>query len=65
VLGALRDEPRAKRELLCAGLTEAGLRPLIPAGTYFVDADVGTDAVAFCTTLPERCGRRDRDVGVL
>jgi N-succinyldiaminopimelate aminotransferase len=55
-LEALRDELRVKRDLLCAGLTEAGLDPLIPAGTYFVNADVGTDAVAFCTALPERCG---------
>jgi N-succinyldiaminopimelate aminotransferase len=55
-LDALRDELRAKRNLLCAGLTEAGLHPLIPAGTYFVNADVGSDAVAFCKTLPERCG---------
>ena len=55
-LGALREDLRAKRDLLCAGLAAAGLRPLIPAGTYFVNADVGTDAVAFCMTLPERCG---------
>jgi N-succinyldiaminopimelate aminotransferase len=55
-LAALRDDLRAKRDLLCAGLTEAGLHPLIPAGTYFVNADVGTDAVEFCRTLPERCG---------
>jgi len=55
-LEALRNDLRAKRDLLCAGLGEAGLRPLIPAGTYFVNADVGTDAVAFCTSLPERCG---------
>jgi N-succinyldiaminopimelate aminotransferase len=55
-LEALRDDLHAKRDLLCAGLTEAGLRPLIPAGTYFVNADVGTDAVAFCRRLPERCG---------
>lgn len=55
-LEALRDDLRAKRDLLCAGLTAAGLHPLIPAGTYFVNADVGTDAVAFCRTLPERCG---------
>ena len=27
-----------------------------PAGTYFVNADVGDDAVAFCAALPERCG---------
>ncbi len=55
-LEAARDDLRAKRDLLCAGLTEAGLHPLIPAGTYFVNADVGTDAAAFCATLPERCG---------
>jgi N-succinyldiaminopimelate aminotransferase len=55
-LAAQRDELRGKRDLLCAGLAEAGLRPLIPAGTYFVNADVGGDAAGFCTTLPERCG---------
>jgi N-succinyldiaminopimelate aminotransferase len=55
-LEALRDELREKRDLLCAGLAEAGLRPLLPAGTYFVNADVGTDAVAFCMDLPEQCG---------
>jgi N-succinyldiaminopimelate aminotransferase len=55
-LTALRDELRAKRDLLCDGLTEAGLHPLVPAGTYFVNADVGTDALAFATTLPDRCG---------
>jgi N-succinyldiaminopimelate aminotransferase len=55
-LAGLRDELRAKRDLLCAGLTAAGLHPVKPAGTYFVNADVGTDAVAFCRTLPDRCG---------
>ena len=55
-LAALRDGLRVKRDLLCAGLAEAGLRPLVSAATYFVNADVGTDAAAFCTTLPERCG---------
>lgn len=55
-LEAQRQALRAKRDLLCAGLTEAGLRPLVPAGTYFVNVDVGTDAIAFCTELPERCG---------
>jgi N-succinyldiaminopimelate aminotransferase len=53
---ALRDDLRAKRDLLCAGLAEAGLRPIVPAGTYFVNADVGTGAVEFCAALPERCG---------
>ncbi len=55
-LETLREELRAKRDRLCSGLTQAGLHPLIPAGTYFVNADVGTDAVEFCASLPERCG---------
>jgi N-succinyldiaminopimelate aminotransferase len=55
-LEAVREDLRVKRDLLCAGLAEAALHPLTPAGTYFVNADVGTDAVAFCTALPERCG---------
>ena len=53
---ALRDDLRAKRDQLCSGLEAAGLRPITPAGTYFVNADVGVDAVAFCAELPERCG---------
>ena len=53
---ALADDLRAKRDQLCAGLEAAGLRPLVPGGTYFVNADVGTDAVEFCASLPERCG---------
>jgi N-succinyldiaminopimelate aminotransferase len=55
-LASLREDLRAKRDLLCVGLEEAGLNALTPAGTYFVNADVGTDAVAFCRSLPERCG---------
>jgi len=55
-LESLRDELRDKRDLLCVGLTAAGLEPLASAGTYFVNADVGADAVQFCTELPERCG---------
>jgi N-succinyldiaminopimelate aminotransferase len=55
-LHALRDELRAKRDQLCAGLRAAGLEPLVPAGTYFVNADVATDAVRFCAELPERAG---------
>ncbi len=53
---ALRDDLRAKRDQLCAGLAAAGLWPLVPGGTYFVNADVGMDAVEFCRGLPERCG---------
>ena len=53
---AVRDDLRVKRDQLCAGLDAAGLRPIRPAGTYFVNADVGEDAVAFCAALPSRCG---------
>jgi N-succinyldiaminopimelate aminotransferase len=53
---ALADDLRAKRDQLCAGLNAAGLQPLVSAGTYFVNADVGTDGEEFCAALPERCG---------
>jgi len=57
---AFREELRAKRDLLVAGLTEAGLWPKRSEGTYFVTADItplgGTDGVTFCRELPERCG---------
>jgi len=55
-LQALRDELRANRDTLAAGIAAAGWRPLTPAGTYFINADVGVEAVAFCAQLPERCG---------
>ena len=55
-LRALRDELRANRDALAAGIAAAGWEPLIPAGTYFINADVGVEAVAFCAELPERCG---------
>ena len=53
----------AKRDRLCAGLLAAGLEPLRPAGTYFVNARVDGDGAAFCRELPERAGcRRDPDL---
>jgi N-succinyldiaminopimelate aminotransferase len=55
-LQALRDELRANRDALAAAIAAAGWRPLIPAGTYFINADVGSEAVAFCAGLPDRCG---------
>jgi N-succinyldiaminopimelate aminotransferase len=49
-----------KRDLLTAGLIDAGLAPYRCEGTYFVTADVtglgGPDGLAFCLSLPERCG---------
>ncbi len=49
-----------KRDLLCEGLRAAGLRPLVPAGTYFViadGADLGyADGLALCHDLPRLAG---------
>jgi N-succinyldiaminopimelate aminotransferase len=52
----LTEAFRAKRDRLCAGLEAAGLRPIRPAGTYFVNARVDGDGVAFCRELPARAG---------
>ncbi|MER6911269.1 pyridoxal phosphate-dependent aminotransferase [Streptomyces sp. NPDC000594] len=56
----LRDDLRHKRDLLCAGLTDAGFTVYRPAGTYFVTTDIRPlgeeDGFQFCRKLPERCG---------
>jgi N-succinyldiaminopimelate aminotransferase len=52
----LAGELRVKRDRLCAGLEAAGLEPLRPAGTYFVNARVDGDGAEFCRELPERAG---------
>lgn len=61
----LREELRAKRDLLAEGLAAAGFTVYRPAGTYFVTTDIrplgeelshGGDGFAFCRALPERCG---------
>ncbi|GAA2921866.1 pyridoxal phosphate-dependent aminotransferase [Streptomyces enissocaesilis] len=56
----LREDLRAKRDLLSAGLADAGFEVYRPAGTYFVTTDIRplgeTDGFAFCRALPERCG---------
>ncbi len=51
---------RHKHEILGEGLRAAGFTALAPQGGYFTVADAtalgGTDAAAFCRTLPERAG---------
>ena len=51
---------QAKRDLLLAGLERAGFRVFTPKGPYFVTTDISPfgddDALAFCRSLPERCG---------
>jgi N-succinyldiaminopimelate aminotransferase len=57
---SFRADLLAKRDLLVAGLADAGFAVLVPEGTYFVTADItplgGGDGLAFCRSLPERCG---------
>ncbi len=57
---ALREDLRAKRDLLAAGLVEAGFEVFRPAGTYFITTDIRplgeSDGFAFCRSLPERAG---------
>ena len=57
---SLMEDLRAKRDRLCAGLAAAGLTVYPPAGTYFVTADIRplgeSDGLAFCRSLPDRCG---------
>jgi N-succinyldiaminopimelate aminotransferase len=56
VLHALRDSLARKRDMLAEGLAAAGLTPLPSAATYFINADVGEDAVQWCRELPDRAG---------
>jgi N-succinyldiaminopimelate aminotransferase len=51
---------QAKRDLLCDGLSAAGLTVARPAATYFVIADAAPlgadDALDFCRQMPALCG---------
>jgi N-succinyldiaminopimelate aminotransferase len=56
-----RDDLRSKRDLLDAGLRDAGFTVYEPQGTYFITTDIaelapGEDALTFCRALPEKCG---------
>lgn len=58
---AFRDDLQTNRDLLAAGLNDAGFTVLRPAGTYFITTDVaqltpGVDALTSYRTLPDRCG---------
>jgi N-succinyldiaminopimelate aminotransferase len=55
-----RDGLQTRRDLLIAGLTDAGFDIYKPEGTYFVTADItplgGTDGFEFCRQLPHEKG---------
>lgn len=57
---AFRQDMQAKRDILAAGLAEAGFKVYDTAGTYFITTDIRplgeTDGFAFCRSLPERAG---------
>ncbi len=49
-----------KRDLLAGGLRAAGFDVFVPQGTYFITTDIAplgeSDGLAFCRSLPHRCG---------
>lgn len=55
-----RIDLQSKRDLLCAGLSELGMRVINPQGTYFATTDVTPlgypDGMTFCEALPELAG---------
>ena len=58
---ALAADLTAKRDHLVAGLEAAGFTTYRPEATYFTTVDIRPvdpdgDGMAFCRTLPERCG---------
>ena len=62
---AFRRDMQTKRDILAAGLTEAGFEVYDTAGTYFITTDIRPlgavlskegDGFAFCRSLPERAG---------
>ena len=59
-VAGLAESLQAKRDLVCGGLTELGLDPVSPEGTYFTLSDISAlgwdDGLQFCTALPERAG---------
>ena len=56
----LRDDLKAKRDLLAGGLAEIGFTVYEPDGTYFITTDIASlgeqDGIEFCRSLPDRAG---------
>jgi N-succinyldiaminopimelate aminotransferase len=56
----LRKDLGRRRDLLLDGLTGVGFEAYRPDGTYFIMADIrplgADDGMAFCRSLPARCG---------
>ena len=57
----LRDGYEAKRDVFCGVLAEAGLNPIVPAGAYYVLADVSSLG---CATAKEAAMKLLNDAGV-
>jgi N-succinyldiaminopimelate aminotransferase len=57
---SISERLRGKRDLLCAGLSQAGFEVYPPQGTYFVTTDIralgDADGVEFCRNLPRQAG---------
>ncbi|MER5601287.1 pyridoxal phosphate-dependent aminotransferase [Streptomyces sp. NPDC002265] len=57
---SFREDMRVRRDILAAGLKEAGFQVYSTAGTYFITTDIRplgeSDGFAFCRALPERAG---------
>ena len=56
----VREDLQRKRDRLADGLERVGLEVFRPQGTYFISVDIRSvgeeDGMAFCRSLPERCG---------
>jgi N-succinyldiaminopimelate aminotransferase len=53
---ACADDLRRKRDHLVAGLEAAGLRVLVPQGTYFANVEIAGDGAEWCRALVPRAG---------
>ncbi len=58
---ALASDLQQKRDVLMSALSDVGLLPIRPEGTYFITADIRQrrpdgDGMEFCRLLPAQCG---------